>query len=554
MVKLRIRWLVLCCLSSAALLLTSAPLAAQTRLHVAVLPVHNLYRAQPEDWLPRMLQEELSRQLQLNDQFAVMAPETARLWEEHLPDQISPLMREARLSHVLQLATQQVLQRLSIRWTLFYIQDNQLQQLDFRSQHSLHSPDALFQELLQTLQQQSPIFAELLLYPQPVSLDALEAFYQWKSTSPEPWDADARAIHLQQLRNLQEQYEGLEDRVRYQEVILQLQEAFAQQPPSTELLQEIRSSLDILRDDFADHPEYRTLSSLWYYLRGQRFEAKAEAVIANARQPYHGPAWLLYGLSLAEGEPNPKIIERGLRYYPFVQHAPHPHLAYTVLRPELRPWLPAEPEAFPATTTEAVLLPTEESEPDTPRYQELLQQGLMAFEQEDWETASFALESAQRLQPEAVEPSLYQARIALAQDQDSTAREQLIALRERFPENEEVALYLGFSYEKERNFTVAESLYRQALQLNPESPKSALRLGTVLIKRGRYEEARSFLESVTAKFPGYAVAWWNLGLLYREVGELELARTTLNTARQLDPNNLQIQAVLRSLPTDSSKE
>ena len=39
---------------------------------------------------------------------------------------------------------------------------------------------------------------------------------------------------------------------------------------------------------------------LWFYVQGQRFEAKAEAVIANARHPYHGPAWLLYGLSLGD--------------------------------------------------------------------------------------------------------------------------------------------------------------------------------------------------------------------------------------------------------------
>ena len=75
----------------------------------------------------------------------------------------------------------------------------------------------------------------------------------------------------------------------------------------------------------------------------------------------------------------------------------------------------------------------------------------------------------------------------------------------------------------------------------------------VLIKKGHYEDAKSFLESVTAKFPGYAVAWWNLGLLYRELGEMDQARMALNTASQLDPNNLQIQSVLRSLSGSTSE-
>ena len=163
------------------------------------------------------------------------------------------------------------------------------------------------------------------------------------------------------------------------------------------------------------------------------------------------------------------------------------------------------------------------------------------------------MEAAQQLQPETVEPALYLARIALLQNQTETAHNNLLELRDRFPKNDEVALYLGFSYEKQRDFNLAESLYRESLQLNPENPKSGLRLGTVLIKKGRYEGAKSFLESVTAKFPGYAVAWWNLGLLYRELGEMDQARMALNTASQLDPNNLQIQSVLRSLSGSTSE-
>ena len=143
MVRPTFRSFVLCCLGSAVLLLASSSAFAQTRLHVGILPVQNLYRIQQDNWFPRLLQEELTRQFQFNDQFAVMAPETVDLWKERLPDQVEQIMREARLSHLLQLSTQQVLQQLSIRWTLISISNNKLQQEDFRSQHSLQSIDAL---------------------------------------------------------------------------------------------------------------------------------------------------------------------------------------------------------------------------------------------------------------------------------------------------------------------------------------------------------------------------------------------------------------------------
>ena len=548
MVRPTFRSFVLCCLGSAVLLLASSSAFAQTRLHVGILPVQNLYRIQQDNWFPRLLEEELTRQFQFNDQFAVMAPETVDLWKERLPGQIEQIMREARLSHLLQLSTQQVLQQLSIRWTLFSISNNKLQKEDFRSQHSLQSVDALLQELLQVLQTRNAVFADLLLFPQDVSFEALEAFYRWKDLNHQPWIAETRSAHLQALRNLTEQYEGLDKRVRFQAVILQLQEAYTQQPVPPELLNEIRQDLDSLRDDFSDHAEYRALSSLWFYVQGQRFEAKAEAVIANARHPYHGPAWLLYGLSLNDDEPNPRAIQRGLRYYPFVESPENPNQAFTVLRPELRPWLP---QSTQLTGTSDLADDRQQSE--NSRYQELLQQGVTQFDQEDWEDAKAAMEAAQQLQPGTVESALYLARIALVQNQIETAHNNLLELRDSFPKNDEVALYLGFSYEKQRDFNLAESLYRESLQLNPENPKSGLRLGTVLIKKGRYEDAKSFLESVTAKFPGYAVAWWNLGLLYRELGEMDQAMMALNTASQLDPNNLQIQSVLRSLPGSTSE-
>lgn len=539
---------VLCCLGSAVLLLASSLAFAQTRLHVSILPVQNLYHIQQDNWLPRLLQEELTRQFQFNDQFAVMAPETGELWKERLPNQVEQTMREARLSHLLQLSTQQVLQQLSIRWTLFSINNNQLQKEDFRSQHSLQSVDALLQELLQVLQTRNAVFADLLLFPQDVSFAALAAFYRWKDLNPQPWIAKTRSAHLQALRNLTEQYEGLDKRVRFQSVILQLQEAYTQQPVPTELLNEIRQDLDSLQDDFSDHAEYRALSSLWFYVQGQRFEAKAEAVIANARHPYHGPAWLLYGLTLNDDEPNPRAIQRGLRYYPFVESPENPSRVFTVLRPELRPWLP---QSVQPTSTSDLAYDTQQS--GNSRYEELLQQGVTQFDQENWEGAKAAMEAAQQMKPETVVPALYLARIALVQNHMEIAHNSLLELRDRFPKNDEVALYLGFSYEKQRDYNLAESLYRESLQINPENPKSGLRLGTVLIKKGRYEDAKSFLESVTAKFPGYAVAWWNLGLLYRELGEMDQAQMALNTASQLDPNNLQVQSVLRSLPGSTSE-
>ena len=76
-----------------------------------------------------------------------------------------------------------------------------------------------------------------------------------------------------------------------------------------------------------------------FHVQGQRFEAKAEAVIANTPAPYHGPAWLLYGLSLDDSGPNPRQSNVVYATIP-LSKVQKPNQAFTVLRPELRPWHP----------------------------------------------------------------------------------------------------------------------------------------------------------------------------------------------------------------------
>ncbi len=96
--------------------------------------------------------------------------------------------------------------------------------------------------------------------------------------------------------------------------------------------------------------------------------------------PITVPRGFLYGLSLNDAEPNPRAIQRGLRYYPFVESPENPNQAFTVLRPELRPWLPQSTQ--PTTTSD---LSDDRQQTENSRYEELLQQGVTQFDQENWE-------------------------------------------------------------------------------------------------------------------------------------------------------------------------
>jgi tetratricopeptide (TPR) repeat protein len=106
---------------------------------------------------------------------------------------------------------------------------------------------------------------------------------------------------------------------------------------------------------------------------------------------------------------------------------------------------------------------------------------------------------------------------------------------------------LGYAHEKLKHHKKAESLYREVLQLKPEHHKALLRLGAVLIKLGKREEARSFLESLTQKYPMYTVGWWNLGIIYYQLGEIELAESAWEESLRLEPDNNQVRVRLEQL-------
>ena len=116
-----------------------------------------------------------------------------------------------------------------------------------------------------------------------------------------------------------------------------------------------------------------------------------------------------------------------------------------------------------------------------------------------------------------------------------------------------MVLYLGFADEKLKNFTKAELLYRRALEMEPENYRAMLRLSTLLIKTGKHEEALSFLESLTRKYSDYTVGWWNLGLLYQRIGELEKAEMALEEAVRLEPSNSQVRTQLERVREELSQ-
>lgn len=104
------------------------------------------------------------------------------------------------------------------------------------------------------------------------------------------------------------------------------------------------------------------------------------------------------------------------------------------------------------------------------------------------------------------------------------------------------AALVGEDYRKVNQF-IATKNYAAALQAadgylasNPRDPQMRLLRARVLVAQGKADEARSQLLAITQEYPEIAEPYNNLAVLYAQTGELDLARTALESAVRINPS------------------
>lgn len=88
------------------------------------------------------------------------------------------------------------------------------------------------------------------------------------------------------------------------------------------------------------------------------------------------------------------------------------------------------------------------------------------------------------------------------------------------------------------NFAAALKRYRQALEIDKQSPQAWVGVGSTLGMLGRYEEAQLAHESAIKLDPDYAIAWYNKGVILARRGNHGEALKAYEKAIELDPNDI----------------
>jgi tetratricopeptide (TPR) repeat protein len=98
-----------------------------------------------------------------------------------------------------------------------------------------------------------------------------------------------------------------------------------------------------------------------------------------------------------------------------------------------------------------------------------------------------------------------------------------------------------------RQFSEAEKLLREAVELAPGYGPALHSLGTLLIDRGSPDKATDFLKRAVKANPLNAASWFSLGNAYLKTGKLAEALDAANWAVVLEDENTQYQQLLRDI-------
>jgi tetratricopeptide (TPR) repeat protein len=99
---------------------------------------------------------------------------------------------------------------------------------------------------------------------------------------------------------------------------------------------------------------------------------------------------------------------------------------------------------------------------------------------------------------------------------------------------------LGSSYAQNRDLNKAESVFKRALEREPDSEDIRRAYAQVLMSQGKMQDARAQFEEVVKSDPQAPMSYVRLAQLDRQMGNFDDARKELEQARGLAPDNLEI--------------
>jgi Tfp pilus assembly protein PilF len=165
--------------------------------------------------------------------------------------------------------------------------------------------------------------------------------------------------------------------------------------------------------------------------------------------------------------------------------------------------------------------------------QNLIEQGLQAYENKDFDTAATLLEQAIVVCSDTTERERLRIKLASAHDEMQRypqALETLKAALEDNPSSSAAWNNIGVVCQRIGKLDDARQAFERAYTLDPENAEHLINLGSTCLKLSDPGNALQYLQLAIELVPGHPVAHANLALTYGVFGRLEEAEDSLRLA------------------------
>ncbi len=112
---------------------------------------------------------------------------------------------------------------------------------------------------------------------------------------------------------------------------------------------------------------------------------------------------------------------------------------------------------------------------------------------------------------------------------------------------------LGVAYLNQQRPGDAQKYFEQALEADSSFTVARANLGIALVAQQKLEAAKTALEAATAKLPRDPYAWYNLGLVYKDLGDAEHGVAAFAHVAEIVPGEADPQYFLGYLKTQQQK-
>jgi len=154
--------------------------------------------------------------------------------------------------------------------------------------------------------------------------------------------------------------------------------------------------------------------------------------------------------------------------------------------------------------------------------------------QTDWAEAERIYQEVLAENPGAGQAWIGMGWLAYQRDQDVVAAvEQFDTAIAVDPQSGAGQAAMGSLFTQRKQYDIAAEWYRVAYQQNRESPSFGLSYANALYNDGRTEQAIAEYQNLSARFPDYASAYYQLSWVYHQEGQPDQAVTAIETALSL---------------------